>query len=81
MNKSAFQYVYFHLDTVYLHIFYKVCHILYVFGLNSTTCSQIVDVHLPSDQVTYDFIMDADLYNSFFNGSAYEKLIATFSVY
>ena len=64
-----------------LHIFYKVCHILYVFDLNSRMCSQIVDVHLPSDQVTYDFIMDADLYNSFFNASAYEKLIATFSVY
>ena len=54
---------------------------MYVFDLNSRMCSQIVDVHLPSDQVTYDFIMDADLYNSFFNGSAYEKLIATFSVY
>ena len=43
----------------------KVCHILYVFGLNSTLCSHIVGVHLSSDQVTYDFMMDADLYNSF----------------
>ena len=38
-------------------------HILYVFGLNSTVCSHIVDV--PSNQVTYDFVMDVDLYNSF----------------
>ena len=43
----------------------KGCHILYVFGLNSTVCSHIVGVHLSSDQVTYDFMMDADLYNSF----------------
>ena len=43
----------------------KVCHILYVFCLNSTVCSHIVGMHLSSDQVTYDFMMDADLYNSF----------------
>ena len=43
----------------------KVCRILYVFGLNSTVRSHIVGVHLSSDQVTYDFMMDADLYNSF----------------
>ena len=43
----------------------KGYHILYVFGLNSTVCSHIVGVHLSSDQVTYDFMMDADLYNSF----------------
>ena len=43
----------------------KVCHILYTFGLNSTVCSHIVGVHLSSDQVTYYFMMDADLYNSF----------------
>ena len=43
----------------------KGCHILYVFGLNSTVCSHIVGVHLSSDQVTYYFMMDADLYNSF----------------
>ena len=43
----------------------KGCHILYAFGLNSTVCSHIVDVHLFSDQVTYDFMMYADLYNSF----------------
>ena len=43
----------------------KGCHILYVFGLNSTICSHIVGVHLPSDQVTYDFMVDADMYNSF----------------
>ena len=45
-------------------IFDKGCHILYVFGLNSKVCSQIVEVHLSSDQVTYYFMMDADLYNS-----------------
>ena len=43
----------------------KGCHILYVFGLNSTVCSHIVGVHLSSDQATYYFMMDADLYNSF----------------
>ena len=43
----------------------KDCHILYVFGLNSTVCSHIVGVHLSSDQVAYGFMMDADLYNSF----------------
>ena len=43
----------------------KGCDILYVFGLNSMMCSHIVGVHLPSDQVTYDFIVDVDLYNSF----------------
>ena len=43
----------------------KSCHILYVFGLNSTVCSHIVCVHLSSDQVTYGFMMDVDLYNSF----------------
>ena len=43
----------------------KVCHILYVFGLNSTVCSHIVSLHLSSDQVTYNFMMDAYLYNSF----------------
>ena len=46
----------------------KGCHILYVFGLNSTVCSHIVGVHLSSDQVTYYFMMDADLYNSFLLG-------------
>ena len=43
----------------------KDCHILYAFGLNSTVCSHVVGVHLSSDQVTYDFMMDATLYNSF----------------
>ena len=43
----------------------KGCCILYVFGLNSTVRSQIVGVHLSNDQVTYYFMMDADLYNSF----------------
>ena len=42
----------------------KVCHILYVFGLNSTVRNHIVYVHLSSDQVTYDFMMDGDLLNS-----------------
>ena len=55
----TFQYIYFSL------VFDKVCHILYVFGLNSTVCSHIVGVHLSSDQATYYFMMDADLYNSF----------------
>ena len=41
----------------------KGCHISY--ALNSTVCSHIVGVHLSRDQVTYDFMMDADLYNSF----------------
>ena len=43
----------------------KGCDILYVFGLNSMVCSHTVGVHLSSDQITYDFMMDADLYNSF----------------
>ena len=43
----------------------KVCHIWYVFGLNSMMCSYIVSVRLSSDKVTYDFMMDADLYNGF----------------
>ena len=38
----------------------KGCHILYVFGLNSTMCSHIVSMHLSSDQVTYGFMVDAD---------------------
>ena len=43
----------------------KGYHIVYVFGMNSTVCSQTVGVHLSSDQATYDFMIDADLYNSF----------------
>ena len=43
----------------------KGCRILYVFGLNSKVYSHIVGVHFSSDQVTYDFMMDADLYNGF----------------
>ena len=43
----------------------KGCHILCVFDLNSTMCIHIVAVHLSSDQVTYDFMMDADLQNRF----------------
>ena len=43
----------------------KCCHILYVFGLNSTARSPIVGVNLSSDQVPSCFMMDADLYNSF----------------
>ena len=43
----------------------KGCHILYVFCLNSTVCNHMVGVHLSSDQVTYDFMTDGDLYNSF----------------
>ena len=44
----------------------KDCPSLYVFCLNNTVCSHIVGVYLSSDQVTYDFMMDADLYNSFY---------------
>ena len=44
----------------------KGCHILYVFCLNSTVSSHIVGGHLSSDQVTCDFMMDADLRNSFY---------------
>ena len=43
----------------------KDCHILNVFGLNSKVYSHIVGVHLSIDQVTYDFMIDVDLYNSF----------------
>ena len=43
----------------------KGCHILYVFSLDSTVCSHMLGVHLSSDQVTYEFMMDADLHNSF----------------
>ena len=43
----------------------KGCHILYVFGLNSTVCSHLVDVHVSSEQVTYYFTTNADLYNRF----------------
>ena len=42
----------------------KGFNILYVFGLNSTVCSHIVGVHLSSDQVTYGFMMEADLYDN-----------------
>ena len=53
--------------TVSIHLFFtwvlciyiildKGCLILHVFGLNCTLCSHIVDVHLSSDQVTYDFM-------------------------
>ena len=43
----------------------KGCHILYIFGFNNMVCSHIVGMHLPIEQVTYDLMMDADLYNSF----------------
>ena len=43
----------------------KGCHILCVFDSNTTICSHIVGVHLSSDQATYDFMMDANLYNTF----------------
>ena len=43
----------------------KGCHILYVSGLNSMVCNNIVGVYLSSDQVTYGYMMDADLYNCF----------------
>ena len=69
--------------TVSIHLFFtwvlcvyiildKGCHILHVFGLNSTVCSRIVGMHLSSDQVTYDFMMDTNLYNSFFTAFAYQ---------
>ena len=43
----------------------KDCHILYVLSLNSPVGSHIIGVHLSRDQATYDFMMDADLYDSF----------------
>ena len=43
----------------------KDYHILYVFGLNSTVSRHLLGVHFSSAQVTHDFMMDADLYNSF----------------
>ena len=43
----------------------KGWHILYVFGLNNTVCSLKIGVHLSSDLVTYDFMMDADFHNIF----------------
>ena len=46
-------------------IFDKVCHILYIFGLNSTVCRHIEGVHLSSNQVNYYFMMDGHLYNKF----------------
>ena len=56
----------FFIWVMYIYIILdKGCHIWYVFGLNSTVCSHIIGVHLSSDQVTYYFIIDADLYNSF----------------
>ena len=39
----------------------KGCHTLYVFVLNSTVWSHIVGMYLANDQVTYGFMMDADL--------------------
>ena len=59
--------------TVSIHLFFtrmlciyiildKGSHILYIFCLNSTVCSHIVDAHLSIEQVTYDFMIDADLY-------------------
>ena len=62
--------------TVSIHLFFpgvlciyiildKGCHILHAFDLNSTVYRHIVGMHLSSDQVTYDFMVDADLYNSY----------------
>ena len=64
LNKPLFQYVYFSLGYCAFTSFYIKVAIFCVFGLNSTVC-HTVGVHLFSDQVTYDFMMDADLYNSF----------------
>ena len=58
----------------------KGWHILYVFGFNSTVCSHIEGVHLSSDQVTYDFMLDADLYNSFLL-RLFLKFLATLNMY
>ena len=44
----------------------KGCHILYVFGWKITVCIHRVGVHLSNDQVTYDFMMDADLCKGFY---------------
>ena len=43
----------------------KGCNVLYIFGFNSAVCSHIVGGHMSSDQVTYGFMMDADLCNGF----------------
>ena len=53
-----------------------------IFGFNSTMCCHIAGLRLSSDQVTYDFKMDADqkcVYVS--NASAYQTFLATYSVY
>ena len=66
----------FEQDTISIRLFFtwvlciylildEGCYILYVFGLKSTVCSHTVSVHLSCDQVTYDFMMDADLHNKF----------------
>ena len=77
-------------DSIHLFFTWALCiyiildkcfHILYVFGLNSTLCSHIVGVNLSSDQVSYDFMMDAELYNTAsFTASAYQKFLATFNL-
>ena len=38
-------------------------------------CSHIVGVHLSSDQVTYDFTMDADLHNNFLLRNVSKQLL------
>ena len=53
LNKSHFNTFIFHLGTAYL------------FAIFCMVCSHIVGVHLSIDQVTYYFMMDADLYKSF----------------
>ena len=62
LNKSPFQYVYFSLGYCVFALFQiKV----FIFWILCRVCSHIIGVHLSSDQVTYGFMMDADLYNSF----------------
>ena len=64
LNKSPFQYLYFtwvlcvntFISLGYI-ILDKGCHILYVFGLNSTVCSHTVGEYLSSNQVTCYFMI------------------------
>ena len=75
--------VYVRTYTISFHVFvlwclmaashrFKGCHILYVFGLNSTVCSHIVGLHL----VSWCWLI-----LQFFTAFAYQAFLATFSVY
>ena len=75
--------VYVRTYTISFHVFvlwclmatshrFKGCHILYVFGLNSTVCSHIVGLHL----VSWCWLI-----LQFFTAFAYQTFLATFNVY